>query len=216
MASRQIVAAPGPLRWLAPGPGHIVGPGRFTVPLLGTAVDPLAWLVFIVGVVGLIGLGLVAFLYWSPWFGPSMPLAGGASVCDPELNPADAIWRNNKAGVNLPDGPFTEATAGGGSGCRCPVAGIGCRSRRHRWFGRGTGTRDGRNQMPRISSDAPGRWFQAPPVRSRSARSSQRPRRGPGPARRHGERQRLSTGKLGEPMAAVRPRPPGHGGFQLR
>ena len=70
IAGRPIVAVPGPLRLFAPGPGHIGGPGRFVLPLLGTDIHSLAWLVFIGGVVGIIGLGLLVILYWAPWFGP--------------------------------------------------------------------------------------------------------------------------------------------------
>ena len=66
IATRRIVG-PGPLRLFAPGPGRMAGPGRFVLPIEGTTVHPLAWLLFIVGVVG---LAVLVILYWSPWSGP--------------------------------------------------------------------------------------------------------------------------------------------------
>jgi hypothetical protein len=70
IATRRIAVAPGPIRLVAPGPGHIGGPGRFVLPFVATDIHRLAWLVLIGGVVGIIGLGLLVVLYWSPWFGP--------------------------------------------------------------------------------------------------------------------------------------------------
>ncbi len=70
-ATRRIITGPGPLRLFAPGPGRIVVPGRLGLPFVGTRiagvdVHPLAWMLLVVGVVG---LGLLAVLYWSPWSG---------------------------------------------------------------------------------------------------------------------------------------------------
>jgi hypothetical protein len=73
-AVRQAVAAPGPLRFFGPGPNRLIAPGPLGPIRVGPAsslffggVDthPLAWIMLIVGVVG---LGL-AVLYWSPWSG---------------------------------------------------------------------------------------------------------------------------------------------------
>jgi len=71
-ATRRIISGPGPLRLFAPGPGRIVVPGRLGLPFVGTRiagvdVHPLAWMLLVVGVVG---LGLLAVVYWSPWSGP--------------------------------------------------------------------------------------------------------------------------------------------------
>jgi hypothetical protein len=70
-AARRIVAGPGPTRFFGPGPGRIAVPGPLGPPFDGThiaGVDlyPLAWLLLIVGIVGLALLGV---LYWSPWSG---------------------------------------------------------------------------------------------------------------------------------------------------
>ncbi len=72
-AAHRVAAAPGPTRFFIPGPEGI-GPSRtfFGLPLVGPEiggvdVHPLAWLLLIVG---LVGLGLIAVLYWSPWSGP--------------------------------------------------------------------------------------------------------------------------------------------------
>jgi len=64
-ATRRVVAGPGPIR-------RLLVPRALGLPIVGTHVAginviPLALLVFIVGVVG---LGLFAAWYWSPWFGP--------------------------------------------------------------------------------------------------------------------------------------------------
>ncbi len=61
-AVRRVVAGPGPFRIFGPGPGRF-GPGALGPQL--NAVHPLAWLLLIVGIVC---LGLLAVLYWSPWF----------------------------------------------------------------------------------------------------------------------------------------------------
>lgn len=66
VATRRIVPGPGPLRLLAPGQGRLVGPGRFILPIVGMDFHPLAWMLFLVGVVG---LGLIAVVYWSGWSG---------------------------------------------------------------------------------------------------------------------------------------------------
>lgn len=71
-ATRRIIAGPGPIRLFAPGPGRIVVPRPLGLPFVGTGiagvnVHPLAWMLFIIGVVG---LGLLALLYWSQWSGP--------------------------------------------------------------------------------------------------------------------------------------------------
>ena len=66
-ATRRIGAVPRPIRLFAPGPGRIVAPGpvgRF-VGIVGN-VHPLAWMLLIVGVVG---LGVLAVVYRSLWFG---------------------------------------------------------------------------------------------------------------------------------------------------
>jgi hypothetical protein len=70
-AARRIVAGPGPFRFFQPGPGRIVVPAP-GVPFVGRQiagvdVHSLALMVLIVGVVG---LALLAVLYWSPWFDP--------------------------------------------------------------------------------------------------------------------------------------------------
>ena len=70
VATRRMVAGPGPLRFFTPGPGRIAGPGRLALPVVGTDIHPLAWLLFVVGVVGIVGLGVLFILYWSPWSGP--------------------------------------------------------------------------------------------------------------------------------------------------
>lgn len=70
IVTRRIVAGSGPLRIFAPGPGRIMGPGRFIVPLVGPDAHPLALMVLGLGVVGIVGLGLLAVLYWRPWSGP--------------------------------------------------------------------------------------------------------------------------------------------------
>jgi hypothetical protein len=63
-ATRRIAVVPGPIRRLViPRPmGPVVG-----TQIAGVDLHPLALLVFIVGVVG---LGLFAAWYWSPWSGP--------------------------------------------------------------------------------------------------------------------------------------------------
>jgi hypothetical protein len=72
VAVRRAVATPGPIRLFAPGPNRLIGPGplgpiRFgpasSLFVGGVDTHPLAWIMLIVGVVG---LGL-AVLYWSPW-----------------------------------------------------------------------------------------------------------------------------------------------------
>jgi len=71
IATRRIIAGPGSNRFFAPGGGRIVGPGPFGLPFTGTQiagvdVHPLAWILLLVGVVG---IGLLVVLYWSPWSG---------------------------------------------------------------------------------------------------------------------------------------------------
>jgi hypothetical protein len=71
-ATRRIVAGPGPLRHFAPGSARIVIPRPLGLPFVGTHivgvdVHPLAWMLFVVGVVG---LGLVVAWYGWPWSGP--------------------------------------------------------------------------------------------------------------------------------------------------
>jgi len=69
--SRRIAGVPGPFRLFAPGPGRVVVPGPvgpfMARGVAGIDLHPLGLLVFMVGVVG---LGLFAVWYWSPWFGP--------------------------------------------------------------------------------------------------------------------------------------------------
>jgi hypothetical protein len=71
-ATHRIVRVPGSFRLFAPGPGRIVGPGPLPPPFVGTQfagvhVHPLVWILFIAG---LLGLGVLAVWYWSPWSGP--------------------------------------------------------------------------------------------------------------------------------------------------
>jgi hypothetical protein len=71
VASRRIVGGRGPLRLFLPGPPTRVVPGPlgpfFATRVAGVSVHPLALLVLIVAVVG---IGVLALLYWSPWSGP--------------------------------------------------------------------------------------------------------------------------------------------------
>jgi len=69
IAARRIVAGPGPIRVFPSGPGRIV-PGPLG-PFMGTQISgiglhPLALVLLLVGVVG---LALLAVLYWWPWSG---------------------------------------------------------------------------------------------------------------------------------------------------
>jgi hypothetical protein len=69
IATRRIVAVPGPIRVFPSGLGRIVpGPlGPFMeTQISGIGLHPLALLLLIVGVVG---LALLAVLYWWPWSG---------------------------------------------------------------------------------------------------------------------------------------------------
>ncbi len=71
-ATRGIVAGPGRIRLLLPGPSRVVVPGPLGRPfggpeIAGVDILPLALMLFIVG---LVGLGLCAFLYWTYWAGP--------------------------------------------------------------------------------------------------------------------------------------------------
>lgn len=70
-ASRRIVAGPGSIRLFAPGPVRVTptGPLGPVVGIAGVGVHPLALMLLIVGVAGLVGLAL-AVLCWSPWSGP--------------------------------------------------------------------------------------------------------------------------------------------------
>jgi hypothetical protein len=68
-AVHRIVANPGAIRVLPAGPGRITiprppGPPFVGTQIAGVGVHPLAWLLLIVGVVG---FGLLAVYYWSPW-----------------------------------------------------------------------------------------------------------------------------------------------------
>ena len=67
--SRSIAIAARPIRLFAPAPNHVAFPGPLG-PFVGTqiagVVHPLALVLLILGVVG---LGLLAVLYWSPWSG---------------------------------------------------------------------------------------------------------------------------------------------------
>ena len=70
-ATRRIVAGPGPLRMFVPG-GRIAVPGPRGLPFVGTqitgvGVHPIALVLLFVGVVG---LGVLAVLYWSRRSGP--------------------------------------------------------------------------------------------------------------------------------------------------
>jgi hypothetical protein len=69
IASRQIVDGRGPLRLLLPGPPRRIIPVGpfFGTQVAGVSVHPLALLLLIVAVVG---IGVLALLYWSPWSGP--------------------------------------------------------------------------------------------------------------------------------------------------
>jgi hypothetical protein len=72
-ATHRIVAVPGPVHLFAPGPGRALVPGPLGRPFGGTGIagvgmHPLAWMLFIVGVVS---LGLFAVWYWAPWSGPN-------------------------------------------------------------------------------------------------------------------------------------------------
>jgi len=70
VVTRRIVAGPGPIRLFGPGPGRMVLPGPLG-PFIGTQISgpgphPIALAVLIVGVLGLV---LLAFLYWRPGSG---------------------------------------------------------------------------------------------------------------------------------------------------
>jgi len=67
VVTRRIVERPGSI-WVVPhGPGRIVLPGPFIgTQISGIGIHPLALLLLIVGVVG---LALLAVLYWWPWSG---------------------------------------------------------------------------------------------------------------------------------------------------
>jgi len=73
-ATRRIAAVPGRIHLFAPGPGRVVLPGPLGRTIVGTggpgiSLHPLALMVFIAGIVGIVGLGLFALWYCSPWFG---------------------------------------------------------------------------------------------------------------------------------------------------
>ncbi len=69
VATRRIVPGPGSIRLF--GPGRIVGPGGFGpfagTPIAGVDAHPLAFILLVVAVIGVFGLGLLALLFWSPW-----------------------------------------------------------------------------------------------------------------------------------------------------
>jgi len=72
VAVRRAVPGSGPLRIFLPGVGRFAPPRSFGPPFVGTGiagvdVHPIAWMLLIVGVVG---LGLLAVLYRSLWSGP--------------------------------------------------------------------------------------------------------------------------------------------------
>jgi hypothetical protein len=68
VATRRIVAGPAPTRIFPPGVGRFPGPlGPFVQTSMGGVGDLVAWTLLFVGVVG---LGLLAVLYWSFWSGP--------------------------------------------------------------------------------------------------------------------------------------------------
>jgi hypothetical protein len=70
-ATQRVAAVPGSSRLFAPGPGRIVSPGLppgiVGTHIAGIELDPLALILFIVGVLGLV---LLAVWYWSPWSSP--------------------------------------------------------------------------------------------------------------------------------------------------
>jgi hypothetical protein len=70
VATRRIIAGSGSIRLFAPGPPNriaVSGPlGPFSGTQINDVVHPLALVLLIVGVVG---LGLLAVVYWSPWPG---------------------------------------------------------------------------------------------------------------------------------------------------
>jgi hypothetical protein len=71
VATRRFAAGPGPVRLFPGGPVRIGLPGPLG-PFVGTQISgiglhPLALVLLIVGVVG---LALLAVLYWWPWSGP--------------------------------------------------------------------------------------------------------------------------------------------------
>ncbi|MHB8593861.1 MAG: hypothetical protein ACYDB3_05925 [Acidimicrobiales bacterium] len=70
-ATRRIVSDPGSIRLFAPGPVRVTpaGPLGPVVGIGGVVVHPLALMLLVVGMAGLVGLGL-AILYWSAWSGP--------------------------------------------------------------------------------------------------------------------------------------------------
>ena len=68
VAIHRAVAVPGSIRFFGPGPNRIVAPGPLG-PIVGTTsvnLQPLALLLLIVGIVG---LGVLAVLYWWRWSG---------------------------------------------------------------------------------------------------------------------------------------------------
>jgi hypothetical protein len=67
VAARRIVAAPGGIRvfHLHPGPPFIGGPLAPVIGQTDAGVHPLALVVLLAGIVG---LGLLAWRFWAPWF----------------------------------------------------------------------------------------------------------------------------------------------------
>ena len=69
-AVHRVVGGTGPIRFFVPGPGRAGFAGPLSPPFVGTQIRgvvlPLAWMLLVVGIVG---LGLLAVVYWLPWSG---------------------------------------------------------------------------------------------------------------------------------------------------
>ncbi len=71
-AVRRIGTLPAPGRFLVPGPGRLVIPRPLSPAFFGTqaaGVNPVFWVLFIVGSVGSVGIVLLVVLYWLPLSG---------------------------------------------------------------------------------------------------------------------------------------------------
>ncbi len=68
VVSRRFVAGSGPARLFAPGPVRVApaGPLGSVIGISSGGVHPLALVLLLVGMAGLVGLGF-AVLYWWPW-----------------------------------------------------------------------------------------------------------------------------------------------------